>query len=98
VEYTGSLSGTGDSDIHPNGTYYYSSVSGTHRGWLQGPSGTDFDLYLQKWTFFGWSTVARSESVTSVEQIAYAGTAGYYRWIVQSYSGSGSYSFWLQKP
>ena len=42
--------------------------------------------------------MARSESVTSVEQIAYTGTAGYYRWIVQSYTGSGSYSFWLQRP
>src|SRR5215210_6790937 len=31
--YTGSLSFTGDYDYHPNGTYYYSSVSGTHRGW-----------------------------------------------------------------
>jgi serine protease len=98
VEYTGTLSGNGDSDIHPDGTYYYSTVSGTHRGWLQGQSGTDFDLYLQKWSFFGWVTVARSESVTSVEQIAYAGTAGYYRWVVQSYNGSGSYSFWLQRP
>jgi serine protease len=97
-EYTGTLSGTGDSDIHPNGSWYYSSLSGTHRGWLQGPSGTDFDLYLQKWNGFWWSTVARSESVTSQEQIAYSGTAGYYRWIVSSYSGSGSYSFWLQRP
>jgi serine protease len=98
LEYTGTLSGTGDSDIHPNGSWYYSSLSGTHRGWLQGPSGTDFDLYLQKWNGFSWSTVARSESVTSQEQIAYSGTAGYYRWRVSSYSGSGSYSFWLQRP
>ena len=97
-QYTGTLSGTGDADIHPNGTYYFSGVSGTHRGWLQGPAGADFDLYLQKWTFFGWMTVARSESVTSAEQIAYAGTAGYYRWMVQSYTGSGPYSFWLQRP
>jgi serine protease len=97
-EYTGTLTGTGDSDIHPGGSWYYSSLSGTHRGWLQGPSGTDFDLYLQKWNGFWWSTVARSESVTSQEQVAYSGTAGYYRWIVSSYSGSGSYSFWLQRP
>jgi subtilisin family serine protease len=47
--YTGSLSFTGDFDYHPNGTYYYSSVSGTHKGCLVGPtSGADFDLYLQK--------------------------------------------------
>jgi hypothetical protein len=43
-------------------------------------------------------TVARSEGLTSEEQIAYAGTAGYYRWIVNSFRGSGSYTFWLQTP
>ena len=75
-EYTGVLSGTGDSDYHPNGTYYFSGVSGTHRGWLRGPSNADFDLYLQKWNGFGWVTVARSESATSEEQIAYSGTPG----------------------
>jgi serine protease len=96
--YTGTLSGTGDFDYHPNGTYYYSSVSGTHRGWLSGPAGTDFDLYLQKWNGFFWTTVARSESVTSEEQIAYSGTAGYYRWRVYSFNGAGSYTFWLQRP
>lgn len=97
-EYIGILSGTGDFDYHPNGTYYYSSMSGTRRGWLRGPLNADFDLYLQKWNGFFWSTVARSESVTSEEQIAYSGTPGYYRWRVSSYSGSGSYIFWLQRP
>ncbi len=48
--YTGTLSFTGDFDYHPNGSYYFSSVSGTHKGCLVGPtSGADFDLYLQKW-------------------------------------------------
>jgi serine protease len=97
-QYTGTLSGTGDFDLHPNGTYYFSGVSGTHRGWLRGPTNTDFDLYLQKWNGLWWSTVARSESISSEEQIAYTGTAGYYRWRVTSYSGSGSYTFWLQRP
>jgi serine protease len=96
--FTGSLSGTGDSDYHPGGTYYFSSGSGTHRGWLRGPATADFDLYLYKWNGFGWVIVARSESATSTEQIAYTGTAGYYRWRVYSYSGSGSYQFWLQRP
>ena len=98
TEYTGSLSGTGAVQIQPNGTYYFSSASGTHRGWLQGPANADFDLYLQKWNGFMWMTVAVSESVTSTEQIAYTGTIGYYRWRVYSYSGSGSYTFWLQRP
>ena len=97
-EYTGTLSGAGDADIHPNGSYYYSSVSGTHRGWLSGAAGTDFDLYLQKWNGWYWSTVAVSESATSEEQITYTGTAGYYRWRVYSYSGSGGYTVWIQRP
>jgi serine protease len=96
--YTGSLSGTGASQIQPNGTYYFSSPTGTHRGWLQGPANADFDLYLQKWNGFFWATVAVSESVTSTEQIAYTGTIGYYRWRVYSFSGSGAYTFWLQRP
>ncbi len=96
--FSGTLSGTGDSDYHPNGSWYFSSGSGVHRGWLQGPSNSDFDLYLQKWNGFAWVIVARSESSTSQEQIAYNGTSGYYRWRVYSYRGSGSYSFWLQHP
>ena len=64
----------------------------------QGASDADFDLYFQKWNGFWWATVARSESATSEEQIAYSGTPGYYRWVVSSYSGSGAYSFWLQRP
>ena len=96
--FTGTLSGTGDSDNHPNGTWYFSSVAGVHRGWLRGPANADFDLYLQRWNGFGWVTVALSESVTSEEQIAYNGTLGYYRWRVLSYSGSGAYTLWLQRP
>src|SRR5215213_1492151 len=45
--YAGTLTFTGDYDYHPNGSYYYSSVSGTHKGCLVGPpSGADFDHYL----------------------------------------------------
>ena len=96
--YTGTLVGPGDSDVQPNGTYYFSGVAGTHRGWLEGAAGTDFDLYLQRWNGFRWVTVAASESPTSSEQIAYNGTTGYYRWIVYSFAGSGTYTFWLQRP
>ncbi|MCA1631318.1 MAG: S8 family peptidase [Acidobacteria bacterium] len=97
--YTGSLTFTGDYDYHPNGSYYYSSVSGSHKGCLVGPtSGADFDLYLQKWNGSAWVIVARSESATSSETISYSGTAGYYRWQIYSYSGTGSYNFWLLRP
>jgi subtilisin family serine protease len=97
--YTGSLSFTGDFDYHPNGSYYYSSISGYHKGCLVGPtSGADFDLYLQKWNGSTWVDVASSESVTSSETISYFGSSGYYRWQIYSYSGSGSYNFWLLHP
>jgi aqualysin 1 len=96
--YTGSLAGTNSSGYQPNGTYYFSSVSGTHKGCLVGPSGADFDLYLQKWNGSAWVIVASSTSATSSETISYAGTSGYYMWQVYSYSGSGSYSFWTLHP
>lgn len=97
--YTGSLSGTGSYQYQPNGTYYYSSVSGYHKGWLRGPtSGADFDLYLLKWNGSTWVTVASGTSSTANEDVSYYGTAGYYMWEVYSYSGSGSYNLWLQHP
>ncbi|MEP0773253.1 MAG: S8 family serine peptidase [Acidobacteriota bacterium] len=96
--YTGTLSGTGAQAYQPNGSYYYSSKSGTHQGWLQGPSGTDFDLYLQRWNGSSWTTVAKSEGTTSTESISYNGAAGYYRWRIYSYSGSGTYHFWMKRP
>jgi subtilisin family serine protease len=96
--YTGSLSGAGDYDIHPNGTYYQSTVSGTHKGVLDGPSGVDFDLRLYKWNGSSWSQVATALTASADETITYSGTAGYYYWRVESYSGSGSYTFTMTKP
>jgi subtilisin family serine protease len=98
ITYTGSLSGTGAAAIQPNGTYYQSTVSGSHTGALTGPSGTDFDLFLYKWNGSSWSIVARAEGSTSTENISYSGTAGYYYWRIYSYSGSGSYTLVTTRP
>lgn len=100
TEYPGSLAGSGDSDQQPNGNYYQSKGSGTHEGYLVGPGGTDFDLYLYKWNanYGSWSLVAKSEGEVSNETIKYNGTAGYFTWIVESYAGAGSYKFYLKKP
>jgi aqualysin 1 len=95
--YSGSLSGTGASAYQPNNSYYQSTVSGTHYGCLTG-TGLDFDLYLQKWNGYSWVTVANSLGSTSTENITYSGTAGYYRYRVYSYSGSGSYTLKIAKP
>ncbi|MEW2383501.1 S1 family peptidase [Micromonospora sp. NPDC047707] len=95
--YTGSIS-SGQSRYQPNGSYYYSSVSGTHRGCLDGPTGVDFDLYLQKWNGSTWVDVAGSYSPGPDETISYNGTAGYYRFEVHAYSGSGSYTLGITNP
>jgi hypothetical protein len=96
--YTGTLSGTGANAYQPDNSYYYSSISGTHSGNLTGPSGADFDLYLQKWNGSSWASVKSSLGSTSTESITYSGTAGYYRWRIYSYSGSGSYSLCTTRP
>lgn len=96
--YSNSLTGTGDANYEPNGNYYQSTTSKTHTGALTGPSGTDFDLYLEKWNGSAWVIVARSESASSTENISYSGTSGSYVWRVYSYSGSGSYSLCISAP
>ncbi|MEM1082053.1 MAG: S8 family peptidase, partial [Pseudomonadota bacterium] len=97
-QYTGSLNGTGDADIQPNGNWYFAASSGTHNGYLRGPSNADFDLELYRWNGGGWSRVDTSTSASSDEDISYSGTRGYYYWRVLSYSGSGSYDLWLDTP
>lgn len=96
--YTDYLSGTGVSQYEPLNTYYFSSGSGTHQGWLVGPGATDFDLYLWKWDGVSWVQVASATSFSSTESISYAGSSGWYLWGVYSYSGAGPYHFWLKKP
>jgi subtilisin family serine protease len=96
--FTGTLSGAGANAYQPNNSYYQSLISGTHSGNLTGPSGADFDLYLQKWNGSAWATVKSSLGSTSTESVSYSGTAGYYRWRIYSYSGSGSYSLCTTRP
>ncbi|HYC91684.1 MAG TPA: M4 family metallopeptidase [Thermoanaerobaculia bacterium] len=92
---SGSLSGTG---ANWYSAQYTSSVSGAHTGKLTGPSGTDFDLYLQKWNGSSWASVAAGESSTSTENVSYNGTSGTYRWRVYAYSGSGSFTLCTTRP
>jgi serine protease len=98
TEYNGNLTGTGDSQAEPNGTYYYTGTSGTHSGELTGPGGTDFDLSLYKWLNSRWTQVSSSTSSSSNEEINYASSNGYFYWNVYSYSGSGDYTLCLQTP
>ncbi|WP_233554675.1 M14 family zinc carboxypeptidase [Deinococcus cavernae] len=87
--YTGNFV-AGQSDYAPNSTGF-TYAGGTIKGVLTGPSGTDFDLYLEKksTTTTSWTTVARSAGITANESITYSATSGTYRWKVTAYSGGG---------
>ncbi len=94
---SGSLA-SGGSVYQPNGSYYQSTLSGAHRACLDGPTGSDFDLYLQKWNGSAWASVASGTTSAADETVSYNGTAGYYRWRVLAYSGSGSYALGYTNP
>ncbi|HEU5398150.1 MAG TPA: Ig-like domain-containing protein [Gammaproteobacteria bacterium] len=98
TKYTGNIT-QGNDVYEPNNTYYHTSVKGVNSGILSGPSGTDFDLYLYKWSsYYGWQVVAASTGSTSNETINYTGGSGYYEWDIYAYSGSGSFQFCLKHP
>ncbi|MFI4967994.1 MAG: Ig-like domain-containing protein [Gammaproteobacteria bacterium] len=98
TKFTGNIS-QGNDVYEPNNTYYHTSVTGVNSGVLSGASGTDFDLYLYKWSSSrGWQVVAASTGSTSNETINYNGTSGYYEWDIYAYSGSGSFQLCLKHP
>ncbi len=96
--YTGTLS-AGQTVYQPNGGSYTSRVSGVHEAWLTGPASTNFNLTLYRLGSHNrWSAVATSAGTTSSERILYNGTAGTYRWGLNSASGSGAFSFRMTRP
>ncbi|MFC6085493.1 S1 family peptidase [Sphaerisporangium aureirubrum] len=94
---SGSLS-SGASVYQPDGSYYTTTASGTHRGCLDGPNGVDFDLYLQRWNGASWVNVASGITSGPDETVTYTGAAGNYRYRVHAYSGSGSYTMAYSAP
>lgn len=79
----------------------FSSNGGQFRGFLQGPAGSDFDLYLEKlsgFLFQSWSVVASAETASTDETVNYSGNSGTYRWRVKSYSGAGDYILYTDNP
>ena len=95
----GSFSGgNGQTQIQPGGSWYQSIAAGVHAACLVGAGGTDFDLYFDRWNGSSWVQVAKSDSPSSSESISYNGTAGYYRYRVVNYSGSGGYTLTYSRP
>ncbi len=95
--YTGTLS-SGGTAYQPNNSYFLTNASGLHEACLDGPTGTDFDLYLQRWSGSKWTTVARGITATADETLSYNGNAGYYRYQITAYSGSGAYTLGYNAP
>ncbi|WP_217370613.1 trypsin-like serine peptidase [Nonomuraea antri] len=94
---TGTLA-SGASGYQPDGGYFQTTVSGAHQACLDGPDGTDYDLYLQRWNGSSWATVAQSAGSGPDEQLSHTGAAGYYRYRVHAYSGSGGYTLGYNAP
>ncbi len=93
-QYTVTLSQGQDQYVPEAG---FSSGARTLRAWLKGPAGTDFDLYLYRWTGSSWTYITRSASYTSEEYVSYDVPAnGQYRWMVRAWKGNGSYKLWLE--
>jgi streptogrisin C len=65
---------------------------------LDGPTGTDYDAYLQKLSGSTWTNVASGTTAGADEAFTYSGTAGTYRVRVHAYSGSGTYRLGLTRP
>lgn len=96
-KYSGTLKAAGDFVYQPNGSTY-ESASGLQQIWLQASDTVDYDIHLYKYVSNVWVEVAKSITSKSKEQISYQGTQGTYRVKINSYSGSGSYDLWIQKP
>ncbi|GII82582.1 hypothetical protein Ssi03_05720 [Sphaerisporangium siamense] len=94
---TGTLA-SGATAYQPDGNWYYTGASGTHRGCLDGPDAANFDLYLEKWSGSAWGTVATAATIGGDETLTYSGTAGYYRYRIVAGSGSGPYTLGYDVP
>jgi len=80
------------------GFHPFLAIAGTHRGWLLGPAGTDFNLLLFQQINGVWAVVASSTGSTSSEEVVFTGGAGNYVWTIRSALGTGTYDFWMERP
>lgn len=99
MPFSGTLAGTGSYGYYvksSGGSY----SAGTFAAKLDGPSGKDFDLFLQKKGSDGkFANVAKSKtSGTADESLTYDGAAGTYRIMVKSTSGSGDFVACMSTP
>ncbi|BCB87735.1 hypothetical protein Psuf_050480 [Phytohabitans suffuscus] len=93
----GTLNRAGARQAQPNGRFFRTGA-GRQTACLDGPDGADFDLFLQRWNGQSWQTVARATSQDADETLTFNGSAGVYRYRVQSEAGSGDYTLGFSTP
>jgi subtilisin family serine protease len=98
VTVTSSLAGLGARAVLPRTGAFTTQVPGDVTGILTGPAGTDFDLFLSRWTGSEFAVVARSEQDGSSETVRYTGAPATYYWSVVSNDGSGSFTLTTSEP
>lgn len=95
--YTGTIATEGQAALQPAQPFTL-QAAGQLRGWLEGPRGSDFDLFLLRWNGTSWATVAQSTNAASSETITFNASAGQYQWRIVAYRRTGAYQFWMQRP
>ncbi|MDO9456076.1 M4 family metallopeptidase [Nocardioides sp.] len=98
TEFTATGTLSSKTSTYKPSTSGFTTTGGVINACLTGPSSADFDLYVQKLSGSTWSDVAKSESASSTETIAYTAGSGTYRVEVYAYSGSGSYTVKYDTP
>ncbi len=81
----------GETNVHPNGSWYLSNSSGEHKVCLQLQGSAT--LTLEKWSWWWWTPVA-----TGQNQLNYQGTPGYYRIRIDNQNSTGYYQIQYSKP
>jgi streptogrisin C len=90
----GSIAGAGGSQR----TNAFRANAGTHTFCIQSPTGADFNVALQQFTSGRWITRRAATGNAQVETVTFTGTAGVFRYVVTSVSGSGGYTLGVDVP
>ncbi|GAB3932802.1 hypothetical protein GCM10029976_039280 [Kribbella albertanoniae] len=89
LKYSGTLTAGGSKTF----AAFSDSDAGQLKVCLDGPTGSDFDVYLQQQLFgYYWVTVAQGITPNPDESFTYNNTAGTYRLVVKADSGSGAFT------
>lgn len=84
--------------ILPSNGGQFNAPAGRHAACLDGPDGTDFDLYLQRLDGTAWTTVKSAASTSADESLTYEGAAGTYRYRVKAFTGQGEATIGYDTP